>query len=660
MIKSLIPFLTLLLILQSQLLADPPGVQTNRKDAKVLPLPKGDDVFHFIVYGDRTGGPAEGIKVLAQAVEDTNLLDPDLVLTVGDLINGYNHTAAWMEQMKEFHATMDNLKMPWFPVAGNHDIYWRADKNSGETKKPVNEHQERYEKHFGPLWYWFEHKKTGFLVLFTDEGHTDKRPRSFSDPEQQKISPEQLAWVKDALGKMKKLDHVFVFLHHPFWRENYTGSNWGEVHNLLAANGNVRAVLAGHIHKMTFDGKKDDIDYFSLATTGGQLPEGGLESEYFGWLHHFNVITVRKEGYEMASIPVGATIDPREFDKARQKDVHLVRSLRPKVLSGPLRLRLDGSANSIYKISVNNPSSLPLEVTMVGNVNDPAWIIAPDHSHVKVGPGEEKIFDFACIRKATGSVEGFAAPVFELKCDVLAPEARITMPTRKVQAETALSRPSGGWPKPTTNQQIAMPAKGDALRIPNAGVPLPHGAFTVEAWMNSVVGKDGAIVSKRSDSEYGLAIKGGTPRFSVHLETGLVVVDSSIKVENNAWTHLAGVYDGKEVRIYVNGKKAGSKAAEGQRKTNSQPLFVGARPDNRGRASHHWQGVVDEVRISSKALYGDDFTAPPVMHSNSDTVMIIGMDKQYSRFVPINNNSSVQALIEGRARVVNCPRPTLP
>ena len=40
---------------------DPPSVTTSRGGARRLPLPKGDDVFHFVVYGDRTGGPPKGI-----------------------------------------------------------------------------------------------------------------------------------------------------------------------------------------------------------------------------------------------------------------------------------------------------------------------------------------------------------------------------------------------------------------------------------------------------------------------------------------------------------------------------------------------------------------------------------------------------------------------
>ena len=47
---------------------------TNRDNGKqLLKLPKEDDAFGFIVFGDRTGGPAAGIKVLDQAVMDTNV-----------------------------------------------------------------------------------------------------------------------------------------------------------------------------------------------------------------------------------------------------------------------------------------------------------------------------------------------------------------------------------------------------------------------------------------------------------------------------------------------------------------------------------------------------------------------------------------------------------
>ena len=168
--KVLLSFLSCVPLIS---LAHDPTIHTSRENGRPLPLTKGEDAFQFAIYGDRTGGPAEGIEVLRQAVKDTNLLDPDLVMTVGDLIQGYNEPKEWMKQMEEFRGVMEDLNMPWYPVAGNHDIYWRAP--AGAPKPPPQEHEDNYEEHFGPLWYWFAHKKNGFLVLYTDEGPSPKR-----------------------------------------------------------------------------------------------------------------------------------------------------------------------------------------------------------------------------------------------------------------------------------------------------------------------------------------------------------------------------------------------------------------------------------------------------------------------------------------------------
>src|SRR5690606_28715696 len=124
--------------------------------------------------------------------------------------------------------------MLWFPVPGNHDIYWRG------PDRPPREYEENYEKHFGPLWYWFAHKDCGFLVLYSDEGDPSKGPKDFTNPDQQKMSPAQTEWLRQSLAAMNGLNRVFVFLHHPRWIERtYPGSGWNETHAILASAGNV-------------------------------------------------------------------------------------------------------------------------------------------------------------------------------------------------------------------------------------------------------------------------------------------------------------------------------------------------------------------------------------------------------------------------------------
>ena len=121
---------------------------TTRTNPKSLPLPSEEGTFHFAIFGDRTGGNPAGLKFLRQAVRDTNLMAPDFVMTVGDLIQGYNRPKDWLREMKEYKDIMSGLTMNWFPVAGNHDIYW----DFRDRNRPKIHHEANYEEHFGPLW----------------------------------------------------------------------------------------------------------------------------------------------------------------------------------------------------------------------------------------------------------------------------------------------------------------------------------------------------------------------------------------------------------------------------------------------------------------------------------------------------------------------------
>ncbi|MBL8754837.1 MAG: metallophosphoesterase, partial [Planctomycetes bacterium] len=457
--------------------AQQPRLDTDRKAGKeLLRLPKEEDAFGFVVFGDRTGGPVEGIEVLKVAVADTNLLDPDLVFTVGDLVNGYNATDAWLAQAKEFKDAMGKLRMPWFPVAGNHDIYWRGD------KKPVGEHEGHYETTFGPLWYSVRHKQCLFVALYSDEGDPKTGEKNFNKPECQRMSPEQFAWLDKTLADNKAARHVFVFLHHPRWLAQY-GDDWERVHGLLAKAGNVTAVFAGHIHRMRYDGVKDGIQYYTVASVGAHLE---MEAPQAGYLHQYHVVTVRPEGITVAALPVGTVIDPKAITGEISEDCARVHAaLEPKVTAcvaagSGAPIGADGSVDAIVTLRCNNPARRPVEYELIP-VPQEGWTFTPDHQHVVAPVAGDGTTTFA-VRRTGDAAQPFVLPEIEVRADYLAADRRVGLPRRRFGLQLPPPADLGRTPAAHPGA-LVLDGTSACASLPNDPTMLPDGAFTVELWV---------------------------------------------------------------------------------------------------------------------------------------------------------------------------------
>jgi hypothetical protein len=645
-----LPCLPLVLTAQS------PRVHTSRpQGAQLLKLPKEDDAFGFVVFGDRTGGPAEGIKVLQQAVADTNLLDPDLVFTVGDLVQGYNTREVWLAQAAEFKGAMGKLRMPWFPVVGNHDIYWRG------PGKPPGEHEQDFEAEFGPLWYAVQHKQCWFVALYSDEGNPVTGKKDFNDPDCQRISEAQYSWLEATLQKAKGARHVFVFLHHPRWLARY-GGDWDRVHALLAKNGNVTAVFAGHIHRMRFDGVRDGIQYYTVASVGAHLE---FEAPQAGYLHQFHVVTVRPEGISVAALPVGTVLDPKRITGQLSEDVDLVHgSLRPAVESfvgaGPgAPLAANGEVDAVLTLRCDNPGrrAIELELLPTGNAG---YTFSPDHQHVVVAPGKSATTTFAVRRRA--DVAGlFALPDVQVRCDYLAEHARIALPVRTFPIE--LPPPADlGLADATREGVLVLDGAGACLALASAQLVLPQGPFTVETWLcgDDFTGRRG-IVAKTENSEFALFGSDGIASFTVRLGGAYVAAKSRQPVlQNGRWHHVAGVFDGREVRCYVDGALVGAAAGTGERATNALPLYIGADPDQDGAPVSTFTGRLDEVRLSKVARYQGAAFTPAARHTtDQDTVLLLHLDADFGPWCPDASSARAHAQRRGTAHCTVESRPAV-
>jgi len=79
--------------------------------------------------------------------------------------------------------------------------------------------------------------------------------------------------------------------------------------------------------------------------------------------------------------------------------------------------------------------------------------------------------------------------------------------------------------------------------------------------------------------------------------------DSTRALKVNVWRHVATTYDGVRLRVYIDGKAAGSKAITGRTCVSGQPLAVGAKnAPAKGLNEAFWDGRLDDVRIYNRAL----------------------------------------------------------
>ncbi|MFB0524015.1 MAG: LamG domain-containing protein, partial [Phycisphaerae bacterium] len=79
-----------------------------------------------------------------------------------------------------------------------------------------------------------------------------------------------------------------------------------------------------------------------------------------------------------------------------------------------------------------------------------------------------------------------------------------------------------------------------------------------------------------------------------------------ISVNDGQWHHATGVYDGKKLSLYVDGKLDVSVNAPGKINVNDYPVYIG---ENAERTGRFWNGLIDDVRVYNYALSQEEIEA---------------------------------------------------
>lgn len=284
--------------------------------------------FQFALVGDRTGLARPG--VFEHAITRINLLQPDFVINVGDMIEGYTNDD---EQLKlewdEQDARLSKLEMPFFRVVGNHDMGSNAMRTFWNDR-------------YGADHYSFVYKDVLFIVLNTEDPPTPMPPemqKGFdqikklmrTDPEAGKaalakamanfsakdreamrdmaspanFSEEQITWVKRTLDANQNVRWTFLFMHKPAWEMESPG--FARIEAMLADR--PYSVFGGHEHNYEHS-LRHGRDYVRLGTVGG-----GLHHPPPGNLDHITVVNFRADQPHIVNFPLDGVLDKDEPQK---------------------------------------------------------------------------------------------------------------------------------------------------------------------------------------------------------------------------------------------------------------------------------------------------------------------------------------------------------
>ncbi|WP_437542114.1 LamG domain-containing protein [Sorangium sp. So ce367] len=103
------------------------------------------------------------------------------------------------------------------------------------------------------------------------------------------------------------------------------------------------------------------------------------------------------------------------------------------------------------------------------------------------------------------------------------------------------------------------------------------------------------IVQEKGGGEtsFSLDIRNSQARFTVTLTNGRTVT-SRAPIQANVWTHVAGIYDGTFVRLFLNGQQVGQISAAGTLHDIDAPIRIGNNVQK-----ERFTGVLDEVWLSA-------------------------------------------------------------
>jgi len=183
------------------------------------------------------------------------------------------------------------------------------------------------------------------------------------------------------------------------------------------------------------------------------------------------------------------------------------------------------------------------------------------------------------------------------------------------------------------NGAILLDGSNDAVTIPSsASLNDLANQLTISTWIYRTTAKTGwqDIVTRQygsgSQDQFSLGIKGNTYYFIVNTANNgpQTLMAGTNKV--NEWVHIAGVYDGSTMKLYVDGNLLSTATdITGNVRTDNKPLYFGggANGIDPNTLSMFVAGLIDDVRVYKRALSAAEIKTIANGPTNPGTLLLI-------------------------------------
>jgi len=202
-----------------------------------------------------------------------------------------------------------------------------------------------------------------------------------------------------------------------------------------------------------------------------------------------------------------------------------------------------------------------------------------------------------------------------------------TAPIREAATEAAPAPPSQGT-------ALSFDGVDDQVVVGNPADLRITGPFSVEAWvrLDSDVLGEKPIVSKQNSTmrqnTFELQMNQGRVRFRVSDgsagccgDPGWTPVEGKTVVQPGTWHHVAGVWDGKQIAVYLDGLQEATYPFDKRLSTVLHPVLIGK---NAFVQQKMFKGQLDELRIWNRARTQEELLAGMNRGLRGDEPELIG------------------------------------